>query len=221
MTDDFRTGADWGSLIEGYEDQQDQPDPSSMAAPAVSQMLGILRRLYARLGEYEVMHLAEIRRLDERREALVGPLVKRVQQLEASLRQYALRSFLDFGKTGTIIATPNGVIRASRDLVPEIDVDINVADLPEHLIDRKPVAHMAMLRQWLAVLEDSGEFRRFVVRDSDDARVEVAAGAVYRRPLEPGELGVWIDKQENIMPGLSWKPSGDEGSGRTFTIVAV
>jgi len=226
--DDFRTGADWASLIEDYEDTQDSPDPSSMAAVDISRQLGALRRLYAHLGSYEQLHLAEVERLEARRDVLTGPLVERIQRIEAALRQYALRSFLDFGKTGTILATPNGVIRASRELVPELSIDhAEVAKWigrftpnPAAVVEMKPVVRVAQFRPLLAKLEQTGELRRAIICDGGEPKI-IEPGTGFTRPFDPGEVGVWLDRDNLALVGVTWEPSGVEGCGHDFTIVAI
>lgn len=227
MTDDFRTGADWASLIEDYEDTHDSPDPSSMAAADISRQLGALRRLYARQAAYEQLHVAELERLETRRAILTGPLVERIHKIEASLRQYALRSFLDFGKTGT--TTPNGVIRASRDLVPELVIDEAEvvkwigrfsAVSPSPVVEMKPTVRVGQLRALLVKLEQSGELRRAVICEGCEPKV-LESEASFRRAFDPGEVGVWLDRDNLALVGVYWQPSGIDGCGRDFTIVAI
>jgi hypothetical protein len=217
----------WGQIIASYEDEIEgdvEPwDPATASIDQVSGMMRRLRRLSARVADYEHLHVAEVARLNRRRDQLVGPLVRQITQLESALRQYAKRAYQDFGKTS--VATPNGVLKASRALADELTIDDALcagwlrAQRPEAIEDR-PKVLKAKLRDFLDHHPD--QFQR-AIRDDDDIRVLPTPD--HKRPLGASEVGVFVelgdDEQWHELAGVTWTPAGDEGCGRTFSIVVA
>lgn len=247
--DPIRDPGYWSDLIDSFEDQEAPPDPASMAADDVNRMLGALRRLMGRVADYDLLHVAELARLDARREKMVGPVIARIESLEGTLRDYALRAFTDYGKTGTILAAPNGSIRAGRELV----TDLSIADdkveawlkpLAPDAVTYKPQVSKADLRYHLEQGVIAGWYRQAIVVDRGMSGVIVIAvlepgarwsglfderwAGVWVRPEHAGagKLGVasWPEQGEvitdtgRILDGVTWKPTGEQGCGRTFTI---
>lgn len=248
-TDDpIRDPGYWSDLIDSFEDQEAPPDPASMAADDVNRMLGSLRRLMGRVADYDLLHLAELARLEARRDKMVGPVIARIETLEQTLRDYGVRAFTDFGKTGTILAAPNGSIRAGRELV----TDLSIADdkvepwlkpLAPDAVTYKPQVSKADLRYHLEQGVIASNYRQAIVVDRGLSGVIVIAvlepGARWSGEFGDGWVGVWVrpdhaagklgvaswpEQGEMIIPeftvvqGVTWKPTGEQGCGRTFTI---
>lgn len=231
--DEFRPGSYWSDLIEEFESEEPEapPDAASLSAEGVSRMFYALRRLHAKIADYDRLHLAELDRLERRRAALVSPIVARIDHIEGVLRQYALRAHLDFGKTGTILATPNGSIRAGRALIPDIHItDRDVAPWlrplsPDAVFDEPKVGKGA-LRYFLEQAEERGEYSR-AIRTANGKIELLERGEPWLAPLPDGALGVWVKANPDaigaldVLPGVTWRPAGEQGCGRTFTLVAA
>lgn len=233
--DEFRPGSYWAGLIDEYEGADTDfapPDAASLNADTVSRLFWVLRRLHAKVADYDKLHLAELARLERRREALVGPVINRIVSIEASLRQYGLRAHLDFGKTGTILATPNGSIKSSRPLVPELSIADRVVAVwlrplnPDAVFDEPKVGKGA-LREFLEAGEEHDQYRRAIDKGMGlGGLVVLDKGQVWLEPFEDNWRGVWVKVdvlgvEVEVVAGVSWKPSGEQGCGRTFTLVAA
>lgn len=248
--DPIRDPGYWSDLIDSFEDQEAPPDPASMAADDVNRMLGSLRRLMGRVADYDLLHIAELGRLQARRDKMVGPVIERVQALEQTLRDYGVRAFTDFGKTGTILAAPNGSIRAGRELVTDLSIHDAAVEpwlkpLAPDAVSYTPKVSKADLRYHLEQGVIAGTYRQAIVVD------RATSGVVAICVLEPGAkwsglfddrwAGVWVRPTHNaaahpfdvswpaqgevipdpdgaIVAGVTWKPTGEQGCGRSFTI---
>ncbi len=228
---EYRPGNYWDDLIDDYEGAVDEdarpPDAASLNAETISRLFWVLRRLHAKVADYDRLHLAEVARLEHRRQTLVGPVIRRIDSIEATLRQYALRAHLDFGKTGTILATPNGTIKASRALVPELtvadrDVAVWLRPLNPDAVFDEPKIGKGALRYFLECGEAAGDYRR-AIRYPDGQMRLLDQNEVWLAPFEDGARGVWVDAvdQGRVLPGVTWRPAGEQGCGRTFTLVAA
>ena len=206
----------WSDLIDSFEEQEAPPDAASLAADDVSRMLGGLRRLMARAADYQLLHDRELARLEARRAELVGPVIARIERLEQTLKEYGLRAYLDFGKTGTILVTPNGSIKASRPLVPGLQVDdAKVAEwlspLASAAVTYHPKVSKSAARTHLEQGEQDGSYRRAIVIEQDGRFIVIAL--IGDRPwlgeMEPGWRGVWIrpsvagDAPDTLEAGLA------------------
>lgn len=212
----------------GYDDSdapddEQPPDPATLDLPRVSGMLRRLRGLYRELAGYEQLHADELARLADTHERYAGPLAARIRSLEAVLRAYAVRSFVDFGKTK--VTTPNGVITASRPLIPVLDViDEDLAQWTQvaSIVETKPKIPVAKLRALLTQLEAADRVRRALLRK--DELTILDQGGELLRPLDADEEGVYLERMAAeddpwlLIEGLRWSPAGYDGSGRTFTV---
>lgn len=244
MTETVRDQGYWSDLIDSYEDQEAPPDAASMAAADVSRMLGALRRLTSRLADYDVLHARELARLDERRTKLIGPVADRIAALEQALRDYGLRAYEDFGKTGTILATPNGSIRCGRPLVSELSIKDDTVEewlkwLAPDAVTYKAKIGKADLRFHLEQGVDKGQYRQAIVLDrGPDGVVVLVVVDPAEHPMgwhgefTDEQTGIWIRPHESTWPdageiitdasrivqGVTWHPTGERGCGRNFTI---
>lgn len=205
------------------DDDSWAPDPSTLAAPQVSKMLRVLRNMYAELADYELLHRGELARLAATHERHAGPVVKRIKSLEASLRSYALRSYIDFGKTRTV--TPNGAITASRPLVTEltiVDEDLAQWATVAPIVESRAKVPVGKLRPLLERLEAEDRVHRALMVDGELTILDTSQDLM--RPLRPGETGVYVERPADdadpwlLIEGLTWSPPGYDGSGRTFTV---
>lgn len=213
----------WDSL--GDDEAAAIPDAAEASLEQVSAMLRSLRHLYGRIHSYDDLHRGELVRLETQRERHLGPVVRRVAQLEKSLRDYGRRAYEDFGKTS--IATPNGIIQIGRPLVPQIDKnDELVAQWAPvaPIVQPKPTVPMGELRVLLEGLEISGEVRRIVRRGP--LVTAVTRGERWKHPFGPGEEGLWVhavdgelDGELQLIDGVSWRPVGYEGFGRDVHVI--
>lgn len=219
------------------QDYPHLPDAADASLDQVSRMLRALRRITAKLAEYNALHAAELTRLDSQRERHTGPLVKRYSELHHALESYGRRAFQDFGKTR--IATPNGTIIVGRQLVDELDIDDPsvVAEVPwfSPLAQARVIIPKDELRAKLAELIETGFVRRAIrgrsairLREPAPDVYEILAGDERRTtPLRLGETGVFVrvlvdtvnstNSYEEI-PGLRWAPVGTDGLGRNVKV---
>ena len=223
--------ADWIDV----DDESDPhiPDASEANIEMVSRMMASIRKLSTQLAEYEVLHVAEQRRLDEQHAKVAGPIVRRIRHLQTVVESYGVRSFLDFKKTK--IATPNGTI-TSRVTKPKLVVDDHEAgnfwqEEDPSLVDWKPKVLVAPLRAKLDQMEVNGEIYRCVVTDEGEMIGEqlIKPGEEYRQEFELNQTGRYRivgfkapeddPNMEPYIPGVFWEPSGTLGSGRNFHVV--
>lgn len=224
---------DW---TDGDVDLAPMPTTAQMNLGTVTRMLGALRRLHRHVGEYDALHVAEVARLGEMRERHVGPMVRRIRQIEVALEQFAAKRFAEEDVAKTV--TPNGTIAASRKLQVPLTVDDEKAAkwvfetwenfMPVHTdnpVKYQAKVHVKELRQLLEVLEAKGVVER-AVKGPAGVRV-LAAGERWPRAFEPAMTGVFLahyglDQTDHPpadeVPGLRWEPAGYLGLGRTFTV---
>jgi hypothetical protein len=236
---------DWADLedhwVESVDDDLGLLTAADANIDAVSRMMSAMRRLNAEIAEYDRLDAAERRRLDTARDRAIGPLVRRVEFLAGIVQDYAVRAFLDFGKTR--LATPNGTI-TSNPTQPALVVDDDVAgqffETTERvdLVAWKPKVPVKDLRTWLETAEANGELVRCIVTTTDDGveELDLPPGHVYRFPFTDAETGRWRIPgggqeptpdvahevvgagPDRYLPGVTWSPSGTGASGRNFHI---
>lgn len=216
------------------EDPDQAPESRLLSVERVNAMLGRWYRLKAEIEEYDRMHEAEIRRLTERRMAAIGPVEKRVNRIRYAVEQFAVRSFLDFGKT--TLRVPNGDI-SSRAVVPDIDYDRDkLYDWAvEHgefddMVELRPHFDMKKLRAWLDERVAQGHIERLVIWEGiDGTEFEVVDEKVgWHSEFVGTQQGVWFwtetgaeeygRNEGEMLPGVTWSPKGTLGSGRNFKV---
>lgn len=217
------------------EDDQNQPEENLLwSVERVNAMLGRWYRLQLDVDEYDRLHKAEIQRLKDRRDRAVGPVERRINRIRNAVEQFAVRSFLDFGKTS--LRVPNGDIE-SRPVVISIDYDAEklfkwAVDHGEFddIIELKPTFDMKKLRAWLEARVEEGHLQRLVVWEgADGPEFELVDEKVgWHNEFLAGQEGVWFwtetgateygREEGQMLPGLTWSPKGTLGSGRNFKV---
>jgi hypothetical protein len=199
-------------------------------------MMGRWRRLDAEIAEYDRLHQAEIDRLNDRREQAIGPTIRRINRLRRAVEQFAVESYLHWGKTK--LRVPNGDIE-SRPVVTKIDTKPEAARpwmvmIPEldKAWDLEPVIHLKELRAWLDERVAVGHLQRLVMHNEGPDGVDfelVDEEEGWHREFMPGWEGVWFwtetgaeaydsATEGEILPGVTWTPKGTFGSGRNFKV---
>ena len=221
-------------------DQKPEPPEDTLSAPVpsvdrVNGMMGRWRRLNAEIAEYDRLHQAEIDRLNERRELAVGPAERRISRLRRAVEEFAVESYLHWGKKS--LRVPNGDIQ-SRPVVHDIAYDgAKLFDwAAEHgefdgIYELRPWFDMKKLRKWLDDRVDRGHIQRLVMHAEGPDGVDfelVDEQQGWHREFMPGWEGVWFwtetgaeeyGRQEGeILPGVTWTPKGTFGSGRNIKV---
>lgn len=217
----------------------DPPEPQETPWSARERLNGILRRWYRlqhEIDAYEALHNAEIARLTARREAALGPTLRRVARLKSYAESFAVRAYRDFGETKHRL--PNGDITSTAVKISIDKTDDTIANqdwrglLPVDTIELRPHVDMKKLRGWLENLVQAGHLQRMVSKPSTDpAEVEfwlVDEKEGWPWEFEPGFEGVWFWTEAateeydvehgEILEGVRWAPNGTDGSGRNFKI---
>lgn len=216
------------------EDPDETPESRLMSVERVNAMLGRWYRLQAEIDEYDRMHEAEIKRLTERRARAIGPVEKRVGRIRSAVEQFAVRSFLDFGKTN--LRVPNGDIQ-SRPVVAAIDYDgqglfkwaVEHGEFDD-MIELRPHFDLKKLRKWLDERVEKGHLQRLVVWEGIDGPefevIDEKDG--WHQEFPDGWTGVWFwtetgaeeygRNEGEMLPGVNWAPKGTLGSGRNFKV---
>jgi len=219
--------------------QQPEPHEEAPSAPVpsvdlVNGMMGRWRRLDAQIAEYDRLHRAEIERLNERRELAVGPIERRVDRLRRHVEQFAVQSWIRFGKTS--LRVPNGDIE-SRPVVHTITTDAVAARewivmIPEldKAWDTVPVIHLKEFRAWLDERVSVGDLQRLVIWEGIDGPefTIVDEDEGWHSEFGGTQEGVWFwtetgaekykTAEGEILPGVTWSPKGTFGSGRNFKV---
>lgn len=234
MTDHPPENAPEGFDHPPEEDPETPPSAPLPTVELVNAMMGRWRRLELEIDEYDRLHEAEMERLRLRREEAIGPVLKRVSRIRFAVEQFAVRAFLDFGKTS--LRVPNGDIQ-SRPVVPAIDYDgeklfkwaVEHGEFDD-MIELRPHFDMKKLRKWLEDRLEQGHIQRLVLH-GDEPGVDfdlVDEKVGWRDEFAPGWTGVWFwtetgaeeyGRQEGeMLPGVTWSPKGTLGSGRNFKV---
>lgn len=218
--------------------EPESPDPAPQdALPSVdlvNAMMGRWHRLNAQIDEYDRLHRSEIERLEFRREKAVGTIERRRNRIRRAVEQFAVQSYLRFGKTSVHI--PNGDIE-SRPVLTDIKTDATVAQpwmvmIPEldEAWDRVPVIHLKEFRAWLDQRVAEGHLQRLVVWEGvDGPEFELVDEKVgWHSELHGTQEGVWFwtetgaekykTAEGEMLPGVTWSPKGTFGSGRNFRV---
>lgn len=216
------------------EDPDETAETRLMSVERVNAMLGRWYRLQAEIDEYDRLHDAEIKRLTERRAQAIGPVENRVGRIRYAIEQFAVRSFLDFGKTS--LRVPNGDIQ-SRPVVPAIDYEgqelfewaVEHGEFDD-IIELRPWFDMKKLRKWLDDRVAQGHLQRLVIWEGIDGPefevVDEEKG--WHGEFFDGWKGAWFwtetgadeygRNEGELLPGVSWSPKGTLGSGRNFKV---
>lgn len=214
------------------ESPETPPDSPVASVERVNAVLGRWHRLEAEIEAYDRLHRAEIERLDQRRQATVGPIERRIARLRRSVEQFAVQSFLTFGKTN--LHVPNGDI-TSRPVVPAIERDDQVAHRWMSTIDDLndawefvPKIDLRKLRSWLDERLAVGHLQRLVGHRGGDWFVTVDEEQGWHSEFGPDEVGYWFwtetgaeaygTREGEMLPGVTWAPKGTLGSGRNFKV---
>jgi hypothetical protein len=212
---------EWATVDEDDPGVRKIPSLTEMNLETVSRMLSALRRLYRQLAEYDQLHVAEQRRIDEQHARVVKPIVRRVEDLEASLHQFAVKAYLDENRTR--IATPNGIISSSK-TKPLLDFGDGAGDwlheLAPQTVEYVPKIDKTHARQLLDHLVDSGVLERVIVGavTPEGLDITVVTELPKQRMTEPGRFRVV--KTGELVPGITWSTSGEHGVGRNFRVDA-
>lgn len=213
----------------------DEPVESPLVMPIerVNALLGRWYRLQADVDDYDRLHNAEIERLSLRREAAVGPIERRIRRIQTAVEEFAVRSFLDFGKTSHRV--PNGDIK-SRPVVPGIEYDgkelfdwtVGMSAFDD-ICELRPWFDKKKLRAWLDRQVELGHIERLVIHDQSYDHFQVVDETVgWHSEFPPGYIGVWFWTETGaeefgmtegeILRGVTWSPNGTFGSGRNFKV---
>ena len=223
----------------GDEHAEDTPDRAPSAPVSsierVNGLLGRMHRLQHDVDAYDALHRAEIDKLQKRRETVLGPLLRRIERIEATIDDFAVASYLHFGDVKHRV--PNGDI-TSRPVTDTIDKDDNAVHewlkdcAPTDTFELRPWIDMKKLRAWLAARVADGHLQRMVSRpatgDQEPEFFLVDESKGWPWPLDPGFVGVWFWTSDgvaefdcgegDILPGVTWSPNGTQGSGRNFKV---
>lgn len=201
-------------------------DPSEASLDLVTRMMGALRHLYRRLGEYSALENEEMRRLRAQRDKVMGPVGRRIADIEGIIMDYSVQSFLT---TGNIrVDTPNGIVKSR---VVEVDLTLDDEALAVFLGDESemvrfvPKVDKAAFRKWVRSEERDERVVRVIEKRGEDGEISsivtLGAGEVYRKPFDPTETGRYLvvgKEGDGPIPGASWSPNGTSSVGRNFSL---
>lgn len=211
-------------LPEDWADDDDlEPSVVDLNLDAINSMLGGLSRLRARIGELVDLDVAEARRRRMRLDALLYRPRQRAQMLEDTIVAFALRAWREEKRSRFVL--PHGTIKlnqcqpsiaadeSNRELIGWLEAQPSAADC----VDFVPKVRMKATRLMLEALEKNGVVKRCICSDEDAQMLE--AGEQWLHPLPPGTEGRWmVVETGELVPGLTWSPNGDDGSGRNVQV---
>jgi hypothetical protein len=201
--------------------------PATARIDDISRLLWRRTKIVAEIAEYDRLEQIEFDRLKRAREDAVGPAERRLAFTDRNVEEFAVRAWLDEGKTRW--ATPNGIIASTKVGTKIVADDDMLADWcppktvdapPDDMFETRSKVFVKHLRKWLDAQVTNGTIQRIVLigKVSDPDYSETVDETVgFAREFRVGEVGYWmIVETGEVVPGVTWSPGGDAGSGRNF-----
>lgn len=216
----------WMSPEHDHDGEPPPFDPAEASLDLITRMMGALRHRYRQVAEYSTLENAELARLRAQRDRVMGPVARKIKDMEGLILDYSVQSFLATGKIR--VDTPNGIVKSR---VVETDLSLENEELAGFLGDESemvtfvPKIDKAAFRKWVRAEEKAERLVRVIEKRGPDGEIAtittLGAGEVYRKPFDPSEAGRFLvvgKEGDGPIPGASWSPNGTSSVGRNFSL---